>query len=51
MQEKIGHLRIDTHRDNEIMKRLIIENGFTECGVICGRDGRAEDRIREDLRG
>ena len=50
-QEKIGHLRIDTHRDNEIMKRLIIENGFTECGVICGRDGRpriAYEKIFED---
>lgn len=39
-RDKIDHLRIDTHRDNEVMKRLILQNGFIQCGIICGRDGQ-----------
>ncbi len=34
-----GHLRIDTHRQNRTMRRLIAEAGFRECGVIRVRDG------------
>ena len=34
-----GHLRIDTHRDNRTMRRLIGEAGFRECGVIRVRNG------------
>ena len=34
-----GHLRIDTHRDNRTMRRLIGEAGFQECGVIRVRNG------------
>ena len=33
------HLRIDTHRQNRTMRRLIAEAGFRECGVIRVRDG------------
>ena len=28
------NIRIDTHRDNAIMQRLILRNGFTYCGII-----------------
>lgn len=37
--ERISHLRIDTHRDNRVMRHLIPRNGFQECGIIYVRDG------------
>ena len=33
------HIRIDTHRDNRIMRHLIESAGFTYCGVIWLPDG------------
>jgi len=33
------HLRIDTHRDNRIMRHLIEKHGFTYCGIIWLTDG------------
>jgi hypothetical protein len=33
------HLRIDTHRDNRIMRHLIEKHGFTYCGIIWLADG------------
>lgn len=36
---KISHLRVDTHRDNQVMQHLILRNGFEECGVIYVADG------------
>ena len=32
--ERYAHLRIDTHRDNRIMRHLIEKHGFTYCGII-----------------
>lgn len=32
-------VRIDTHRDNHIMQRLLQKNGFTRCGIIYLEDG------------
>ena len=34
-----AHLRIDTHRDNRIMRHLIEKHGFTYCGIIWLTDG------------
>lgn len=31
-------IRVDTHEDNKIMQKLMVEHGFTECGVIYVRD-------------
>lgn len=31
---EIYKLRIDTHPDNQVMKRLLIKLGFTRCGII-----------------
>lgn len=31
---KDSNLRIDTHPDNKIMRRLLAEHGFTYCGII-----------------
>ena len=36
---KSKHLRIDTHADNTIMQHLIIENGFSYCGIIYLKNG------------
>lgn len=32
-------IRIDTHRDNDIMQKLLTKNGFKECGIIYLEDG------------
>lgn len=37
--EKISHLRIDTHEDNKIMQHLILKNGFSRRGIIYVADG------------
>ena len=37
--ERYAHLRIDTHRDNRIMRHLIEKHGFTYCGIIWLEDG------------
>ncbi len=31
---KINHIRIDTHKDNLIMQKIILNNGFKYCGII-----------------
>ena len=38
-ESKISHLRIDTHRDNRIMRHLIEKHGFQKCGIIHVADG------------
>ena len=37
----IGSLRVDTHRDNQIMRHLLEKNGFWRCGIIHLADGAA----------
>ena len=47
--ERDVNLRIDTHRDNAIMQRLIAQHGFTYCGIIylaSGDERLAYQRIR-----
>ena len=36
---RFTRLRIDTHRDNHIMRHLIEKHGFTYCGIIWLEDG------------
>ena len=36
---RIAHLRVDTHADNQVMRRCILREGFTYCGVIHVADG------------
>ena len=36
---KIPHLRVDTHKDNQVMQHLIEKNGFMPCGIIHIADG------------
>ncbi len=35
-----GHLRIDTHADNTVMRNLLKKLGFTHCGTIYVREDR-----------
>ena len=35
----IDNIRVDTHRDNAPMRRVIEENRFTCCGIIYLADG------------
>lgn len=44
---RIDNIRVDTHEDNMIMRKLIEKNGFTYCGIIYVRNGsrRAYQRI------
>ena len=37
--KQCGNLRIDTHRDNTVMQRLLQKNGFSYCGIIHIEDG------------
>lgn len=37
--EQCGNLKIDTHRDNQIMRRLLEKKGFSQCGTIFTEDG------------
>lgn len=36
---RISNIRIDTHRDNHIMQKLISRSGFSYCGIILLADG------------
>lgn len=38
-RKKIGNLRIDTHRDNKVMRYVIQRSGFEECGIVRVEDG------------
>ena len=46
--DKINYIRIDTHNDNAIMKKLVTDYGFKECGIIYVKDG--SPRIAYDLK-
>ena len=37
--QKYGNLRIDTHADNVVMRRLLPRLGFRRCGIIYIEDG------------
>lgn len=38
-EQKISHIRIDTHENNVVMQKAIAKNGFTKCGIIYTDDG------------
>lgn len=38
-QSQISNVRIDTHKDNAIMRHLLDKNGFAKCGTIYVEDG------------
>lgn len=38
-QKSSPNIRIDTHRDNRVMQRLLTKHGFTYCGLIYLKNG------------
>ena len=51
--ERCGNIRIDTHRQNAIMRKALEKYGFTYCGIIYLLDGAerlAYQRIVGELR-
>lgn len=38
-EQRIRHLRVDTHEDNKVMQHVILKNGFQRCGIIRLADG------------
>ncbi|MFM1538755.1 hypothetical protein [Helcococcus bovis] len=34
VSSKTKNIRIDTHEDNKVMQKLLVDNGFTYCGVV-----------------
>lgn len=52
-EQKISHLRIDTHEDNKVMQHLIEKNGFQRCGIIYVEDGSpriAYEKIKDRVK-
>lgn len=45
-EEKIGHLRIDTHENNLVMRHQIEKCGFSRRGVIYTHGDSVDDRAR-----
>lgn len=43
-------LRIDTHRGNVVMRRMLEKHGFCHCGVIYLQDGAERVAYEKDLR-
>lgn len=46
-KQRIPHLRIDTHEDNQVMQRAVAKQGFQRRGIIYIADG--SPRIAYDL--
>ena len=38
-EKGVTSIKIDTHEDNEAMRRSLIKNGFDYCGIIYLTDG------------
>lgn len=36
---RCNNIRVDTHADNQVMRKLLMRNGFRECGIISVEDG------------
>lgn len=37
--ERCGNIRVDTHRDNQVMQHILAKHGFSRCGIIFVRNG------------
>ena len=42
-------MRIDTHKDNKTMQRLILKNGYEYCGIIFVEDGTERLAFEKEL--
>lgn len=48
--ERCGNVKIDTHRDNLAMQRLVLKNGFEYCGIIYLADGAERLAYQKTIR-
>lgn len=39
INNEIYSIKIDTHEDNSVMRKMLVSNGFIHCGTILLRDG------------
>ncbi len=39
IDNEIYSIKIDTHEDNSVMRKMLVSNGFMHCGTILLRDG------------
>jgi hypothetical protein len=37
--DQCGNIRVDTHKDNKVMQRALLRNGYTYCGIIYLKNG------------
>ena len=47
--ERCGNLRIDTHRDNQVMQNLLKKLGFSYCGIVYMGDGSERVAFQKKL--
>lgn len=38
-EKEVRSIRVDTHRDNISMQKMLLKNGFKYCGIIYLKDG------------
>ena len=43
-------IKIDTHEDNQIMRKMLSSTGFTHCGTILLRDGNKRLAFEKTLK-
>ncbi len=46
---RCSNLRIDTHRDNHVMRHVLEKYGFAQCGEITARDGTPRIAFQKSL--
>lgn len=46
LANNIQNIRIDTHEQNQDMRKLLLKLGFTECGIITLLDRGCQDNLR-----
>lgn len=49
LQKGVAHQRIDTHKDNKAMQRVIERLGYTYCGIIYVRGGAARLAYEKEI--
>jgi len=47
---QIFSIKIDTHEDNKVMKKMLVSNGFVHCGTIFLRDGNKRLAYEKSLK-
>jgi hypothetical protein len=47
---RCGNVRIDTHKNNKVMQRVLIRNGYIYCGVIFLKSGAERLAFQKDER-